>query len=117
CGGGGAALRGEALRRGDARTLNRTRLGDGLLELNDPPVKALFIYGSNPLASAPQQTRIRRGLERPDLFTVVVEHFLTDTAEYADIVLPATMQFEHADLLIAYGHLYVLWNKPALAPP
>jgi anaerobic selenocysteine-containing dehydrogenase len=116
-GGDWAALRREDLRPRDARTLNMSRLGDGLLELNDPPVKALFIYGSNPLASVPQQTKIRRGLERPDLFTVVVEHFLTDTAEYADIVLPATMQFEHADLLIAYGHLYVLWNEPAVAPP
>jgi len=116
-GGDWAALRREDLRPRDARTLSMTRLGEGLLELNDPPVKALFIYGSNPLASVPQQTKIRRGLERPDLFTVVVEHFLTDTAEYADIMLPATMQFEHADLLIAYGHLYVLWNEPAVAPP
>ena len=116
-GGDWAALRREDLRPRDARTLNMTQLGDVLLELNDPPVKALFIYGSNPLASVPQQTKIRRGLERPDLFTVVVEHFLTDTAEYADIMLPATMQFEHADLLIAYGHLYVLWNEPAVAPP
>jgi anaerobic selenocysteine-containing dehydrogenase len=116
-GGDWAALRREDLRPRDARTLSMTRLGEGLLELKDPPVKALFIYGSNPLASVPQQTKIRRGLERPDLFTVVVEHFLTDTAEYADIALPATMQFEHADLLIAYGHLYVLWNEPAVAPP
>jgi len=116
-GGDWAALRREDLRPRDARTLSMTRLGEELLELNDPPVKALFIYGSNPLASVPQQTKIRRGLERPALFTVVVEHFLTDTAEYADIVLPATMQFEHADLLIAYGHLYVLWNEPAVAPP
>jgi anaerobic selenocysteine-containing dehydrogenase len=116
-GGDWAALRREDLRPRDARTLSMTRLGEGLLELIDPPVKALFIYGSNPLASVPQQTKIRRGWERPDLFTVVVEHFLTDTAEFADIVLPATMQFEHADLLIAYGHLYVLWNEPAVAPP
>jgi len=94
-----------------------TRLGEALLEPSAPPVKALFIYGSNPLASVPQQAKVRRGLARPDLFTVVVEHFLTDTAEFADIVLPATMQFEHTDLLIAYGHLYVLWNEPAVAPP
>jgi anaerobic selenocysteine-containing dehydrogenase len=65
----------------------------------------------------PHQTKIRRGLERPDLFTVVVEHFRTDTVEYADLVLPATMQPEHADLLIAYGHLYVAWNEPAVPPP
>src|SRR6266508_1997726 len=94
-----------------------TRLGEALLEPSAPPVKPLFIYGSNPLASVPQQAKVRRGLARPDLFTVVVEHFLTDTAEFADIVLPATMQFEHTDLLIAYGHLYVLWNEPAVAPP
>ncbi|HEY0545517.1 MAG TPA: molybdopterin-dependent oxidoreductase [Pyrinomonadaceae bacterium] len=105
------------LRPRNTRSLSMTRLGEGLLEVDDPPVKALFIYGSNPLASVPHQNKIRRGLSRPDLFTVVVEHFLTDTAEFADIILPATMQFEHADLLIAYGHLYVLWNEPAVAPP
>jgi len=116
-GGDWAALRRDDLRPPSTRALSMTRLGEGLLEAADPPVKALFVYGSNPLASVPHQTKIRRGLARPDLFTVVVEHFMTDTAEYADIVLPATMQFEHADLLIAYGHLYVLWNEPAVAPP
>ena len=116
-GGDWAALRREDLRLRDARTLKMTQLGEALLTAHDPPVKALFIYASNPLASVPQQTKIRRGLARTDLFTVVVEHFPTDTAGYADIVLPATMQFEHADLLIAYGHLYVLWNQPAVAPP
>jgi anaerobic selenocysteine-containing dehydrogenase len=116
-GGNWTALRRDDLRPRDARTLTMTRLGEALLEASDPPVKALFIYGSNPLASVPQQIKVRQGLARPDLFTVVVEHFLTDTAEFADIVLPATMQFEHADLLIAYGHLYVLWNEPAVAPP
>ena len=65
----------------------------------------------------PHQTKIRRGLARPDLFTVVVEHFRTDTVEYADIVLPATMQLEHADVQISYGHLYISWNEPAVAPP
>jgi len=113
-GGNWEALYRDDLRPRNARSLSMTRLGEGLLEVNDPPVKAIFIYGSNPLASVPHQTKIRRGLVRPDLFTVVVEHFLTDTAEFADIVLPATMQFEHADLLIAYGHLYVLWNEPAV---
>jgi anaerobic selenocysteine-containing dehydrogenase len=116
-GGNWSALFRDDLRARNTRSLSMTRLGEGLLEVDDPPVKALFIYGSNPLASVPHQTKIRRGLARPDLFTVVVEHFLTDTAEFADIVLPATMQFEHADLLIAYGHLYVLWNEPAVAPP
>lgn len=116
-GGNWEALRRDDLRPCQTRALSMTRLGEGLLEVDDPPVKAIFIYGSNPLASVPHQTKIRQGLARPDLFTVVVEHFLTDTAEFADIVLPATMQFEHADLLIAYGHLYVLWNEPAVAPP
>jgi anaerobic selenocysteine-containing dehydrogenase len=93
-----------------------TRLGEGLLEVDYPPVKALFVYASNPAASVPHQTKVLRGLARDDLFTVVVEHFLTDTTRYADIVLPATMAIEHRDLLIAYGHLYVAWNEPA-APP
>lgn len=61
----------------------------------------------------PHQSKIRRGLQRPDLFTVVAEHFHTDTVEYADIVLPATMQLEQADLQISYGHLYISWNEPA----
>jgi anaerobic selenocysteine-containing dehydrogenase len=94
-----------------------TRLGEGLLEVTDPPVRDLFIYASNPVASVPHQTKLLKGLARPDLFTVVVEHFRTDTVEYADVVLPATMQLEHADLQISYGHLYVSWNEPAVPPP
>ncbi len=112
-----SALYRDDLRPPGTRSLSMTRLGEGLLEVNDPPVKALFIYASNPLASVPHQSKILRGLARPDLFTVVVEHFRTDTVEYADIVLPATMQLEHADLLISYGHLYVSWNQPAVAAP
>jgi anaerobic selenocysteine-containing dehydrogenase len=112
-----AALHRDDLRRPGTRSLSMTRLGEGLLDVHDPPVKALFVYGSNPLASVPHQSKIRRGLERPDLFTVVVEHFRTDTVEYADIVLPATMQLEHADLQISYGHLYISWNEPAVPPP
>ena len=111
------ALYRDDLRPAVTRALSMTRLGEGLLEVNDPPVKALFVYASNPLASVPHQTKIRRGLERPDLFTVVVEHFRTDTVEYADLVLPATMQIEHADLQISYGHLYISWNEPAVPPP
>jgi anaerobic selenocysteine-containing dehydrogenase len=88
-----------------------------LLEIDNPRVMALFVYASNPAASVPHQTKVLRGLARTDLFTVVVEHFLTDTARYADIVLPATMAIEHPDLLIAYGHLYLAWNEPAVAPP
>jgi anaerobic selenocysteine-containing dehydrogenase len=99
------------------RTLPMTRLGEGLLEVDDPPVMALIIYGSNPLASVPHQSKVRAGLAREDLFTVVIEHFPTDTIAYADIVLPATMQTEHLDLTSAYGHLYLAWNEPAVAPP
>jgi anaerobic selenocysteine-containing dehydrogenase len=112
-----AALSRDDLRPRQTRTLDIKRLGEGLLEADDPPVKALFVYGSNPAASVPNQTKVLRGLARNDLFTVVVEHFLTDTARYADIVLPATMQIEHRDLLIAYGHLYLAWNEPAVPPP
>jgi anaerobic selenocysteine-containing dehydrogenase len=111
------ALYRDDLRRPGTRSLSMTRLGEGLLEVSNPPVKALFVYGSNPLASVPHQSKIRQGLERTDLFTVVSEHFRTDTVEYADIVLPATMQIEHADLQIAYGHLYISWNEPAVPPP
>jgi len=111
-----AALYRDDLRRHSGRTLHMTRLGEGLLDLDDPPVKTLFVYGSNPAASIPHQTKVRRGLARDDLFTVVLEHFQTDTAQFADILLPATMQTEHADLLIAYGHLYLSWNEPAVPP-
>jgi anaerobic selenocysteine-containing dehydrogenase len=111
-----AALTRDDLRERPARTLAMTRLGEGLAS-SDPPVTVLFVYASNPVASVPHQTKVLRGLGRSDLFTVVVEHFLTDTARYADIVLPATMAVEHADLLIAYGHLYIAWNEPAVEPP
>ncbi len=111
------ALYRDDLRRGDTRSLSMTRLGEGLLEVTDPPVKALVVYASNPVASVPHQAKLRRGLARPDLFTVVLEHFRTDTVEYADIVLPATMQLEHADIQISYGHLYLSWNEPAVPPP
>jgi anaerobic selenocysteine-containing dehydrogenase len=111
------ALYRDDLRRPGTRSLSMTRLGEGLLDVQDPPVKALFVYASNPLASVPHQSKLTRGLLRPDLFTVVAEHFRTDTVEYADIVLPATTQLEHADLQIAYGHLYISWNEPAVPAP
>lgn len=111
------ALWRDDLRPRQTRALNMSRLGEGLLEIDNPPVKVLFVYASNPAASVPHQTKVMRGLAREDLFTVVVEHFLTDTARFADIVLPATMQIEHRDLLIAYGHLYLAWNEPAVTPP
>lgn len=111
------ALWRDDLRPRPARALSMTRLGEGLLETSDPPVTALFVCASNPAASVPHQTKVVRGLARDDLFTVVVEHFMTDTARYADVVLPATMATEHSDLLIAYGHLYLAWNQPAAPPP
>jgi anaerobic selenocysteine-containing dehydrogenase len=111
------ALWRDDLRPAGTRTLSMTRLGEGLLEVNDPSVEALLIYAANPVASVPDQRKVRRGLAREDLFTVVVDHFQTDTVDYADLVLPATMQTEHADLHYAYGHLYVAWNEPAVAPP
>jgi anaerobic selenocysteine-containing dehydrogenase len=111
------ALLREDLRPARTRRLSMTRLGEALLELDDPPVQALFVIAANPAASAPHQSKIRRGLAREDLFTVVLEQFPTDTADYADIVLPATMQHEHADLHNGYGHLYLAWNEPAVAPP
>jgi anaerobic selenocysteine-containing dehydrogenase len=112
-----AGLWRDDLQKRQTRILHMSRLGEGLIDLDAQPVKALFVYASNPVVSIPHQTKVLRGLTREDLFTVVVEHFLTDTARYADIVLPATMQIEHGDLLIAYGHLYLAWNEPAVPPP
>lgn len=98
------------------RTINMSALGDALTRLDDPPVKALFVYNSNPGAVAPDLEAVHNGLAREDLFTVVHEHFLTDTARFADILLPATTQLEHGDLHKAYGQLYLQWNQPAIAP-
>jgi anaerobic selenocysteine-containing dehydrogenase len=81
-----------------------------------PPVRSLLVYGSNPMVSMPNQGRIREGLLREDLFTVVHDLFVTDTALYADYVLPATSQIEHLDLSPAWGHLYLALNRPAIAP-
>jgi anaerobic selenocysteine-containing dehydrogenase len=97
------------------RTINMNRIGAALLE-EEPPVRALYVFNSNPAAVAPNSRRVLKGLSRPDLFTVVHDLFLTDTARYADIVLPSTSQFEHWDLHKAYGHLYVSLNRPAMAP-
>ncbi|MCC7355716.1 MAG: molybdopterin oxidoreductase family protein [Anaerolineae bacterium] len=98
------------------RALNMIELGRILNEVEDPPVMALCIYNSNPAAVAPDQEEVVRGLKREDLFTVVLEQFLTDTTDYADIVLPATTQFEHWDLNKPYGHYYLQLNQPAIAP-
>ena len=98
------------------RTLSMTLMGKHLLADDDPPVKALVIYGANPMSSNPDQHRVSEGLMREDLFTVVMEQFPTDTVDYADIVLPATMQTEHLDVNDGYGHMYVHLNRPAVEP-
>jgi anaerobic selenocysteine-containing dehydrogenase len=99
------------------RTLNMSEIGRLLNdERLDPPVKALFVYNSNPGAVAPDQESVRRGLSRDDLFLVVHDLFQTDTADFADIVLPATTTLEHYDLHKAYGHLYLTLSRPAIAP-
>ena len=97
------------------RTINMVAIGDALLEAK-PPVRALYVYNSNPVAVAPDSSKVVRGFSREDLFTVVHEQFFTDTCDYADIVLPATTQLEHHDVHTAYGHLYVVANSPAIAP-
>ncbi len=103
--------------RPGTRTINMVQLAEALGgELPPPPVRALYVYNSNPAAVCPDQGRVQRGLAREDLFTVVHEQFLTDTARYANIVLPATTQLEHFDLHHSYGHLYVQINEPAVAP-
>jgi anaerobic selenocysteine-containing dehydrogenase len=100
----------------EARTLNMVELGRVLNKVNDPPVKALFVYNSNPAAVCPNHQAVIRGLMRPDLFTVVHEQFFTDTTDYADIVLPATTFFEHKDLQKGYGHYYLQVSNQAIEP-
>lgn len=104
------------LRQGNPRTINMIKLGEALLEADDPPLKALFIYGADPANSTPHQSRVLKGLSRDDLFTVVHDSFLTDTAAYADILLPATTQLEQLDIHTAYGNYYLQINQPAIAP-
>jgi len=99
-----------------ARTINMVELGKVLNEVNDPPVKAMFVYNSNPAAVCPDHNRVVKGLLRPDLFTAVHEQFFTDTTDYADIVLPATTFFEHKDLQTAYGHYYLQVSNQAITP-
>ncbi len=99
-----------------ARTINMVELASALNVVNDPPVKALFVYNSNPAAVCPRHNEVVRGLMRPDLFTVVHEQFFTDTTDYADIVLPATTFFEHKDLQKGYGHYFVQVSNQAIEP-
>jgi anaerobic selenocysteine-containing dehydrogenase len=97
------------------RTINMSTIGHDLLHAR-PPIRALFVYNSNPLAVAPQSDEVVRGFAREDLFTVVHDLFQTDTADYADIVLPATSHMEQLDIHKSYGHLYLQVNQPAIAP-
>jgi anaerobic selenocysteine-containing dehydrogenase len=102
------------------RTINMSTIGDALLSESSPSfgpkIEAVVVYNSNPVAVAPQSGKVAQGFAREDLFTVVLEHFLTDTADHADYVLPATTQLEHWDAHSAYGHTYALLNRPAIAP-
>jgi anaerobic selenocysteine-containing dehydrogenase len=99
------------------RTINMVQLAEALHdELAPPPIKALYVYNANPVAVCPDQQRVIAGLLRDDLFTVVHEQFMTDTCDYADLVLPATTQLEHFDIHASYGHLYVQVNPPAIPP-
>lgn len=102
------------------RTINMVTIGDDLLRKASPDfgpkVEAVIVYNSNPLAVAPESPKVQQGFAREDLFTVVLEHFATDTVDYADIVLPATTQLEHVDAHWAYGHLYMMANNAAIAP-
>jgi anaerobic selenocysteine-containing dehydrogenase len=108
------------------RTINMSTIGDDLLRDNGTlcadgtpfgaKIEALVVYNSNPVAIAPDSTRVARGFAREDLFTVVLEHFMTDTADLADYVLPATTQLEHLDVHTSYGHTDAMINEPAIAP-
>ena len=101
----------------EARIVNMSLLGKALTELDAPPVKAMVVYNSNPAAVAPDQNIVLRGLCREDLFTVVLEQLQTDTADYADILLPATTFLEHTDVYFSYGHHYLPLARPALPAP
>jgi anaerobic selenocysteine-containing dehydrogenase len=122
---GAFGFNGDALKRPDlmqtslgreARTINMVELGRALNRIDDPPVKTLFVYSSNPAVVCPNHNEVIRGLQRPDLFTVVHEQFFTDTTDYADIVLPATTFFEHKDLQKAYGHYFLQVSNQAIEP-
>ncbi|MDE1171432.1 MAG: molybdopterin oxidoreductase family protein [Verrucomicrobium sp.] len=127
--GGWAPVDSHALQRPDLmpgwpakipRVINMNAIGDALLHPGDtefgPKVEAVIVYNSNPVAVAPDSVRVAEGFARDDLFTIVLEHFQTDTADYADLLLPATTQLEHLDVHKSYGHTYVMLNEPAIAP-
>jgi anaerobic selenocysteine-containing dehydrogenase len=98
------------------RVVNMNQLGRALTEYDDPPVSMLFVYNCNPIATAPDQNRVRRGLEREDLFTVVHEQIMTDTARYADVILPATTFLEHYDIAKGYGAYHLHLVQPVISP-
>lgn len=102
--------------RRSVRTINMNQLGNALLDLDSPPVKALFIYNGNPVSTNPEQVQVIKGLKREDLFTVVFDSVLTDTAKYADVVLPATMFLEHRELRSGYGAMALMDSRPAVEP-
>jgi anaerobic selenocysteine-containing dehydrogenase len=106
----------EDLLPGPTRTVNMNRLGRALVELDDPPVRGMYVWCSNPASVAPDQNMVLRGLAREDLFLVVHERFMTDTARHADVVLPATTSLEHADLYRSYGQRTVQRVRPAIPP-
>lgn len=111
----------ESISRGphgfDRRVISMNRLGDVLTDAAlAPGIHALFVWGANPVVTVPHATLIRRGMARDDLFTVVHEQFLTDTARYADVIFPATTQIEAPDVVQSWGHLWMGWNEPAIAP-
>jgi anaerobic selenocysteine-containing dehydrogenase len=127
-GGGGAISTSGAFRLGTARTAGRHLLRPGVRHVNQnrlasalggqdgPPIAKLFVFNSNPAAVAPDSVRVRAGLRRADLFTTVLEHFQTDTADFADVLLPATTFLEHPDLYGAYGHYHLQWAEPVIEP-
>lgn len=108
---------GRHLRKPGVRVINQSQLASALelgLKNQEKPLKALFVFNSNPAVVAPDSQRVRQGLAREDLFTVVLEHFQTDTADYADYLLPATTFLEHPDIYSAYGHYYLQWAEPVV---
>jgi anaerobic selenocysteine-containing dehydrogenase len=111
-----AALERPDLLRDTPRTINMSVIGDALLNESAPPIRAIYVYNSNPVAVAPESAKVAAGFAREDLFCVVHEIFRTDTADYADILLPATTQLEQVDVHTSYGHLYALANNPSIAP-